>query len=1150
MKRGVRLGIRGKLIVIFVLIKVIPLVVLALFAVRQIQDLGQTVQQKYEEMVTSTRGVVGTVGSLASDSSITALDTKSRENIERLTTDTARAVAAFLYERDRDILLAAELPMTAESFATFLGGRTGKVILHQPWHLNDQGDGWEAPAEKGVQYTEIVSDNPDNSKDFHYRGPEREGVSDTRPLYHEMTFVSLQGQETVKVSATGLLPKGLRDVSRKENTWCRAENYFAELQRLGKGEIYVSEVIGPYVSSPLIGPFTKKSAAAGGVPFEPEKAAYAGKENPLGRRFEGIIRWATPVFKGDRKIGYLTLALDHTHVMEFTDHLVPTEERYSPISDAGSGNYAFMWDYQSRNISHPRDYFITGYDPATGDPAVPWLSEEMYAMWRKSGLSYRQFAETAPRFLDQSLQKKAAKELTAEGKLGLDCRFLNFAPQCAGWNDLTQYGGSGSFVIFWSRLWKLNTAAAIPYYTGLYGKSLRGFGYVTIGANVDEFHSSATATARKIDALTEEYVDQLNAKHDETHSRMVGLITDTTWNLTLSTLVMILLVLCIAVWMASTLTGRIKEIIRGIGLFQRGDMRHRLAVGSRDEMGELNEAFNDMADTVESAMREIGEARDRAEGSDRAKSAFLANMSHEIRTPMNAIIGMSRLALESSENEQQRHLLRSVSVSADALLSVVNDILDFSKIEAGQLALDLQPFHLRELVKSTVEAMRVLADEKQIGLQVEIGQDVPHLVRGDAMRLRQILLNLLGNAIKFTEQGYVRVTVEVVGIKDEKVDVFFTVKDTGVGIEREHQKRIFDSFTQADSSLSRRYQGTGLGLAISRRLCQLMGGDIRVESEPGRGSTFRFSVVFATIDAAQAADGEQEPLPAGNFCRPLRILLVEDNDTNRDLGLLVLTNMGHKVVTAADGMKALERLAEEDVEVVLMDVQMPRLDGCAASKLIRSIEEGGGAQAILSPDLTRRLQQRLAGRHLPIIALTAHAMSGDREKCLDAGMDDYLTKPFVPDRVAAALSRAFDGRAQKRDGGLAVDVDAGAGSVTGRELRRQLVDHLQRHFGLAGQSASLLLQTSVSTIEQELSRMEQCQATADLQGVAKAAHSIKGVLLNLGLEDLAEQARRVEQDGRDGRGDVMDQEIGSLRSELYRLIDGLPDMAENAGRKN
>jgi hypothetical protein len=1132
-KRGIRLGIRGKLIVIFVLIKVIPLVVLALFAVRQIEDLGGTVQQKYKEMVTSTRGIVGTVGNLASDSSIAALDIKSRENIERLTTDTARAVAAFLYERDRDILLAVELPVTAETFATFLGGRTGKVVLHRPWQLNEQGDGWVAPPEKGVGHTEVVSDNPDNSKDFHYRGPERQGEVDIRPLYHEMTFVNLAGQEEIKVSATDLLPKSLQDVSKRENTWCRAERYFPELQRLGRGEIYVSEVIGPYVPSPLVGPYTRKSAAAMGIPFEPEKAAYAGKENPLGRRFTGIIRWATPVFRDGRKVGYLTLALDHTHVMEFTDHLVPTEERYSPISDAGSGNYAFMWDHQSRSISHPRDYFITGYDPETGAPAVPWLSEEMYAKWRQSGLSYQQFAETAPRFLDQSLRKKPAKELTDAGKLGLDCRFLNFAPQCVGWHDLTQYGGSGSFVIFWSKLWKLNTAAAIPYYTGIYGKSLRGFGYVTIGANVDEFHSSATATARKIDALAEEYVDRLDAQHEDTQRRMVDLVAGTTWNLTVSTLVMILLVLCIAVWMASTLTGRIKEMIRGIRLFQKGDMHHRLDVGSRDEMGELHEAFNDMADTVERAMQEIGEARDRAEDSDRSKSAFLANMSHEIRTPMNAIIGMSRLALESCDNDKQRHLLRSVSSSADALLSVVNDILDFSKIEAGQLALDLQPFHLRELVRSTAESMRVLADEKRIGLQVEIAQDVPPLVRGDAMRLRQILLNLLGNAVKFTDRGHVRLEVGIAGIRDDRVEIFFSIRDTGVGIEPEHQKRIFESFTQADGSFSRRYQGTGLGLAISRRLCQLMGGDIRVESEPGKGSTFRFTVVMAAIDAAEAADGGKEQSLAGHSCRPMKILLVEDNETNRDLGLLVLTNMGHQVVMAADGMKALEILAEERVEVILMDVQMPGLDGCTASRLIRSFEKGEEIQPALDPELVRRLRERLAGGHLQIIALTAHAMSGDREKCLDAGMDDYLTKPFVPEKVAAALAGASSA-GQQPPGSEA------AGDGGGEELRRQIVDHLLGYYGLNEQSADLLLEISVTALRQDLLKWEECQANADLAGAAKAAHAIKGVLLNLGLEKLAGLARDVERGCRNGEIDAVAVEYRRLRRELYLLTANQP----------
>ncbi|MGB5231478.1 MAG: hypothetical protein WBN83_08155 [Desulfoprunum sp.] len=366
-QQRIRLGIRGKLIVIFVLIKVIPLVVLALFAVGQIRDLGGTVQQKYEEMVGATRGIIGTVGGMAAESSIAALDIKSRENIERLTTDTARAVAAFLHERDRDTLLAARLPIDAESFATFLAGRSGKVILHPPWHLNDKGDAWEPPDEAPDNTPEVASDNPDNSKDFHYRRPERQGRVDIRPLYHEMTFVDLKGQERVKVSATDLLPKTLSDVSRRENTWCRAEKYFSELERLRQGEIYVSEVIGPYIPSPLDGPYTKKSAEARGIPFEPEQAGYAGKENPVGKRFEGIIRWATPVFRDGGKIGYLTLALDHTHVMEFTDHLVPTEERYSPISDAGTGNYAFMWDHQSRTSPIPG---ITLSPATTRRPAI------------------------------------------------------------------------------------------------------------------------------------------------------------------------------------------------------------------------------------------------------------------------------------------------------------------------------------------------------------------------------------------------------------------------------------------------------------------------------------------------------------------------------------------------------------------------------------------------------------------------------------------------------------------------------------------------------------------------------------------------------------------------------------------------------------
>jgi len=1136
--RSIRFGIRGKLIVIFVLIKVIPLVLLALFAARQIYILADTVRGKYVEMVGDTKEMVGQVGDLASESSIVALDQKSRENIERLTTDTAESVASFLYERDGDILLAAQLSLNAQDFQKFLDIRAGRVVMHQPWSLNEQGDSWQAPSGHPDPNPQISSQSTDNNKDFQYRSPNRQALFSLRPLYHEITFVNLEGMEEFKASATDLLSPDLKNIAEKGNTWCRAETYFAELEKLRAGEIYVSEVIGPYLSSPVIGPYTQAVAAARKIPFAPEKAAYAGKENPVGKRFQGIVRWATPVFREGKKIGYVTLALDHTHLMEFTDHLVPTEERFSPISDAASGNYAFMWDYLGRNISHPRDYFITGYDPETGDPAVPWLSEEIYSLWQKSGLSYADFLETAPRFSKQSLQKKAAKELTEAGMLGLDCRYLNFAPQCTGWHNLTQYGGSGSFVIFWSNLWKLNTAAAIPYYTGRYGYSGRGFGYVTIGANINEFHSAATETAIKISSLTDEYVMRLEKKHENTRLLIGDLLADTIKNLSLSTFLMILVVLCIAVWMASTLTGKITAMIAGIRRFQKGELAERLVVDSNDEIGELTHALNDMSDTIDGAMREIREARDKAEESDRAKSSFLANMSHEIRTPMNAIIGMSRLAMEACEDLQQRRLLESVRTSADSLLSVVNDILDFSKIEAGQLVLEMQPFHLQELVNSTVASMRTMAQEKNLEMRVEIAPDVPLAVKGDSQRLRQILFNLLGNAIKFTEKGRVSLSVHNRGLRGEQREILFVVKDTGIGIEKAYQDLIFDSFCQADDTASRRYQGTGLGLSITRKLCQLMGGDISVESEAGVGSAFSFHICFKELDGLEDA-AITERYPAAQELKPgrqLQILLVEDNETNRDLGRMVLENMGHQVWMAENGIEALGFLAAEDVDVVLMDIQMPVMDGYIATQIIRATEKGEGLPAELPATLEEGLRGKRAGMHANIIALTAHAMSGDRQKCLAAGMDEYLTKPFIPEQVAAVLAHVC---AVKTDRSIA------PGHAYEEEPKDQLermfkriTNHLQRFYGLTEDKAEVLLATTRKTISGDMAKLARALAETNLQAGGDAAHSLKGLLLNLGLQNQADLAEKIERACRRGPASRFEEQwLADLQRDLSDLLN-------------
>lgn len=333
----------------------------------------------------------------------------------------------------------------------------------------------------------------------------------------------------------------------------------------------------------------------------------------MGKRFQAIVRWATPVTRNQKIIGFVTLALNHDHLMEFTDHTIPTETRYSEISDAGSGNYTFMWDYLGRNISHPRDYFITGYDPKTGQPALPWLEADHYKQWQKENINTADFLKTLPLYDKQSLDKKPALEQIRSGYVGLDCRYLNFAPQCDGWMNLTQHGGSGSFLIFWSGLWKLTTAATIPYYTGQYGGSERGFGFVTIGANVDEFHKAAVATSEKIERIGAGHLKNLNKQFQDSEIFLKKSSKETTQQLAFYTIVMVVLIIIIAIWMASILTKRITGIIKSIRLFQNGDLNNRIKVCSGDELSELALTFNAMADKIQQSMTKIRSAQKKTE---------------------------------------------------------------------------------------------------------------------------------------------------------------------------------------------------------------------------------------------------------------------------------------------------------------------------------------------------------------------------------------------------------------------------------------------------------------------------------------------------------------------------------------------------------
>ncbi|MCX8086268.1 MAG: ATP-binding protein [Rhodocyclaceae bacterium] len=552
----------------------------------------------------------------------------------------------------------------------------------------------------------------------------------------------------------------------------------------------------------------------------------------------------------------------------------------------------------------------------------------------------------------------------------------------------------------------------------------------------------------------------------------------------------------------------------------QGRLDVRIEAFGSPELRHLITRFNHMASVIQADIEEhrrieteLSQAKEAAEAAGAAKAAFLATMSHEIRTPMNAILGLLQLAPEIKDAEELRENLQRAQTAARHLLTLIDDILDYSRLEAKGVTLERIAFAPRALAGELESLFMPLAKEKGLEFVLRCDEGLPPALWGDPLRLRQIFINLVSNALKFTERGRVEVACTLVGRAGGRARLRGEVRDTGIGIAPEEQTEIFSAFTQADASTTRRFGGTGLGLAITKRLVELMGGTLGVESAPGVGSHFWFEVALEEAPVEALPKPPQAPraapLPASFAGR--RVLVVEDNALNQEVARRFLARLGIETVVAENGAAALERFSRERFDLVLMDCQMPVMDGYEA---------------------TRRL--RAAGHTLPILAMTAHALAGDREKSLAAGMNDHLTKPLGFEALQEALARWL--------GGAATSGEAGA-SAPAEASEAPRLDPARAIANLGGDEALYRELTELfhRDAPQELANFAAAKAAGDWPTARRAAHSLKSMAASLGAERLREAAFALEQACQNGDAALAAAAEAPLRQEFSATMAALAD---------